>query len=130
MIIFRKGYFLLTLILLTTEILIALFIHDGIIRPYIGDFLVVILIYCFVRSFFKISVLNAAIGTLLFAYVIEFLQYLNFVQMLGLQKSKMANVIIGNRFEWIDMLAYTLGIALVLLTERMRPPKRPFLSTC
>jgi len=122
MITFRKQYFFLTALLFAIEILIAMFLHDGIIRPYIGDFLVVVLIYCFVRSFLNVSIIIAAIGTLFFAYLVEFLQYLNLVKVLGLQNSKIANLLIGNLFEWIDMLAYTLGIVLVLFLERMRSP--------
>ena len=122
MITFRKQYFFLTALLFAIEILIAMFLHDGIIRPYIGDFLVVVLIYCFVRSFLNVSIIIAAIGTLIFAYLVEFLQYLNLVKVLGLQNSKIANLLIGNLFEWIDMLAYTLGIVLVLFLERMRSP--------
>jgi hypothetical protein len=110
-------------LIFSIEVLIAMFLHDGIIRPYIGDLLVVMLIYCFVRSFFKLSVLNAAIGTVIFAYLVEFLQYLNLIQILGLQKSKVANLVLGNFFEWIDMLAYTLGIALVLVVEKTRSLK-------
>jgi hypothetical protein len=123
MLTFRKHYFLFVVLIFVIELLIAMFLHDGIIRPYIGDLLVVMLIYCFVRSFFKLSVLNAAIGTLIFAYLIEFLQYLNLIQILGLQNSKMANLVLGNFFEWIDMLAYTLGIALALVVERSRSLK-------
>jgi hypothetical protein len=123
MLTFRKHYFLITVLLFVTEVLIARFLHDRIIRPYIGDFLVVILIYCFLRSFFKVSILKAAIGTLIFAYLVEFMQYLNLIQKLGLQNSKIANLILGNLFEWIDLLAYTLGIGLVLLIERIESPK-------
>ena len=35
--------------LLLTEILIGLFVHDHIVRPYIGDVLVTILLCCFCR---------------------------------------------------------------------------------
>lgn len=37
--------------LFIVETLIALFLRDAFIRPYMGDVLVVILIYCFVRIF-------------------------------------------------------------------------------
>ena len=37
--------------LFIVETLIALFVRDAFIRPYMGDVLVVILIYCFVRIF-------------------------------------------------------------------------------
>ena len=43
---FRPIYFYWTIVLFFVEVLIALFVHDGIIRPFLGDVLVVILIYC------------------------------------------------------------------------------------
>jgi len=36
--------------LLLIEILIALFVHDEFIRPYVGDALVVIVLYCECRK--------------------------------------------------------------------------------
>jgi hypothetical protein len=114
---FHKGYAGLSMLLLLTEIAIAVFVHDGIIRPYIGDLLVVILIYCFIRSFYLKPVWATALAVLLFAYIIEILQYLRIVELLGLGHSRFANIIIGNAFAWMDMLMYTAGIALVLLVE-------------
>lgn len=115
---FHKGYFLLAALLFVTEVLIALLMNDRFIRPYFGDFLVVILMYSFIRSFLQISVVKLAIAVLLFAYIIEILQYLNLVKLLGLQDSKFANTVIGNSFEWTDMLAYTFGIAVVIFIEK------------
>ncbi|MFN7115538.1 MAG: DUF2809 domain-containing protein [Saprospiraceae bacterium] len=124
---FKSLYFITFIILLLSEILIALYLHDGIIRPYIGDFLVVILIYCFVRAFFKVSVVAAAIGVLLFLYMIEILQYFKMVKVLGLQDIKLARIIIGTDFSWLDIMAYTLGIAFVLVIEKYNLGKRSFL---
>ena len=120
MFVFRKNYFLLTIILLFVEICIALFINDRFIRPYLGDFLVVILLYCFVRSFFNVPVNQTAIGVLIFAFVIEGLQYIQLVNILGLQDSKLANVVLGNSFSWMDMLTYVLGICFVLVCEKIK----------
>ena len=120
MFVFRKNYFLLTIILLFVEICIAVFINDRFIRPYLGDFLVVILLYCFVRSFFNISILLAAVIVLVFAFGIELLQYLNFVKVIGLQHSKIANTVLGHSFAWMDILAYVLGIFFVLVCERIK----------
>lgn len=39
------------IVLLAVEIFIALFVHDSVVRPYIGDVLVVIVLYFFVRIF-------------------------------------------------------------------------------
>lgn len=115
----HNSYLIITGILLCTEILIAAFMHDTIIRPYGGDFLVVILIYCFIQSFFNLSVIKLSIGVLLFAYTLEGLQYFKLVQLLGLDNSELAKTIIGIHFEWIDMIAYTLGILSVLILEKI-----------
>ena len=115
---FKLSYFVITILLFITEVCIALFLHDKIIRPYIGDFLVVILIYCFLRSFFNFSILSIAIATWIFACTVEFLQYLNIVHKIGLQNSKLAVIIVGNSFDWADILAYTLGIMVVVYVEK------------
>lgn len=115
---FSLRYFILTIVLFITEVLIALYLNDPFIRPYVGDFLVVILIYCFVRSFIQARVLPVALAVLAFAYLVETLQYLNIVKHLGLSHSRLANVVIGNHFSWEDMLAYTLGVGLILLVDK------------
>lgn len=117
---FNPRYFVYAILLFITEVLIALFVHDQFIRPYIGDFLVVILIYCFVKSFLNTPVVPTAIGVLFFAYTVELLQYFRIVEVLGLQHSRAARIIIGSAFEWRDMLAYTLGILAVVLIEKRR----------
>ncbi|MEO8769631.1 MAG: DUF2809 domain-containing protein [Ferruginibacter sp.] len=125
---FNKKYFILTLVLFVTEVLIALYAHDKIIRPYIGDVLVVILIYCFFKSFLNVSVLPLAIAVLIFSFCIEFLQYLHIVDLLGLSQYKIARIVIGTSFAWTDILAYCVGIGIVLLVERpsLSPPKKRF----
>lgn len=114
----HPKYLILALVLFVVEICIALFFHDNFIRPFVGDFLVVILIYCFVRSFFNLPTLKLAIGVLIFSFFIEILQYFKIVNVLGLQQSKIAKIVIGTSFEWTDLVAYTLGIGLVLLLDR------------
>lgn len=116
---FKFGYLILALLIFSVEILIALFVHDNFVRPYVGDFLVVILIYSFLRSFLNLSVRTVAVISLLFCYLIETLQYFNIAEKLGLQNSKPAAIIIGNSFSWTDIFAYTAGILFVLLSEKM-----------
>ena len=115
----RLIYLLTGLLLFVTEVLIALYVHDSIIRPHIGDLLVVIMIYCFVRAILNTGIVTAAVATLAFAYLIEILQYFKIVKLLGLDHLLWARVIIGTHFSWIDMLAYTAGIALVLVLEKI-----------
>ena len=115
---FHKTYFGLTILLFVIEVLIALFVNDRIIRPYIGDVLVVMLIYCFVKTFLNTKVFPTAIGVLLFAIGIETLQYFNIVEKLGLQENRLARTVIGASFEWMDILCYGVGILMVLAVEK------------
>jgi hypothetical protein len=102
------------------EVLIAIYVKDAIIRPYGGDFLVVILMYCCVRAVFNVGVKWAAVGVLLFAFLIEGLQYIHIVDRLGLQNHQLARTVIGVGFEWFDLLAYTLGVIFIIVIESMR----------
>ncbi len=117
---FDKYYFSIAVIIFMIEVLIALFIHDQWIRPYFGDVLVVILIYSFFKAFFDLPVTGLSLGVMLFAYTIEFLQYLKIVNHLGLEHSQLARTVIGTSFAWIDLLAYTIGIAIILFVEKYR----------
>lgn len=119
MLTYNRNYFTITILLFAIEVLIATFVHDLIVRPYIGDLLVVILIYCFVKSFFKFPIVSTAIAVLLFSFLVEFLQYLKIVEVLGLQKNKIARIIIGTSFSWFDLVLYTIGISIVLLIEKL-----------
>ena len=115
---FNKNYFLIFLLIIIIEILIALFIHDSFIRPYFGDLLVVILIYCFIKSFYPTPKVKTAIAVLLFACSIETLQYFSLADQLGLQHSKVARIMIGSSFDWKDIAAYIAGIVLLLFIEQ------------
>ncbi|MDP9081807.1 MAG: DUF2809 domain-containing protein [Bacteroidota bacterium] len=117
---FYKNYFLCFLLLFALEFIIGTSIHDQIIRPYGGDFLVVILIYCLVKSFVNGPVLKTACCVLVFAYLVELSQYYHLVAILGLQHSKVARIILGTQFSKADLFAYTLGILLALFIENVK----------
>jgi hypothetical protein len=115
---FNKKYFFLSLLLFTIEVCIALFFHNRFIRPLFGDFLVVILLYCMLKSVFSISVKTAAISVLIFSFLVEIMQYFQLVKILGLQDNKLACIVIGTSFAWEDLVAYSLGILTVYLVEK------------
>ena len=115
---FNRTYFAFTVFLFLLETVIALFVHDNFIRPYFGDFLVVMLLYCFLKSFLNVSVWVAASFVLLFSFAIETAQYFNMVEKLGLEHYKIAKVVLGNSFAWMDLLAYVLGILAVISIEK------------
>lgn len=116
---FNKIYFVWATILFMIEVGIALFFHDEWIRPLFGDFLVVIFLYCLLRSFIEID-LKVAIGAvLLFSYLIEFFQYLNYVEVLGLSHNRLAATVMGTYFSWADIWMYTFGLVLVFIIEKL-----------
>lgn len=114
-----RRYFVAAAILFVTEVLIALLVHDNFIRPYFGDTLVVILIYCALRAVFPWRMWPTAIGTLLFAFVIEGLQYGNLIHHLGWEDSALARTIIGHSAAWGDIWAYIGGFVLIVVGERL-----------
>ena len=116
----RIKYALLSALLLLLEVLIALYVHDNFIRPYIGDVLVVILIYCVVRIFIPEKVRLLPVYVFIFACFTEFMQYLNIVEVLGLQDNKFFNILIGTVFDWSDIISYGAGCILLGIYEMMR----------
>jgi hypothetical protein len=115
----NKTYFCLFLLIFFTEVLIAMYVHDSLVRPYFGDLLVVILIYCFIKSFLNTKVFPTAIFVLLFAFAVEALQYLDIVETFQI-KNRILRTVLGTSFEWNDILAYISGILIVLLVEKAR----------
>ena len=112
----NPKYLKLTLLLLAIEIFIAVYVHDSFVRPFFGDFLAVIFVYCGLRIFMENS-FKTAIRSLGIAYLIETLQYFKFIEITGLIKYKVLAILIGNSFSWYDILAYTLGFMAILLVE-------------
>jgi hypothetical protein len=74
---FHKKYAILSFGLFMVEISIALFIHDRLIRPFVGDMLVVILIFTICRSFINPNYFWLAFCVLIFSFAVEIGQYFN-----------------------------------------------------
>lgn len=110
--------FLIFIALFLIEVCIALFVNDRIIRPYGGDFLVVIMIYHFLKAFVHMRYQLLLPLVLVFAYAIELCQLFNIVELLGLKDNVLLRTVIGTSFSWGDMVAYTLGVGLCYMIER------------
>lgn len=108
---FSYKFLLITIIIFLIEVSIATVFKNIVwLRSYFGDVLVVILIYTFILSFFEIknkSLLN--LGIFIFACLIEFAQYFHFAELLGFQDNKIAMIVLGNSFSWIDIFCYAIG---------------------
>ena len=115
---FNAKYALAFVAIFLVEACIALYVHDRVIRPYVGDVLVILLIYAFVRMLFEVrDHVRLAAGILLFAYLVEVGQYFDWVTRLGLADSRLATVVMGTAFDWRDLLSYTIGGILLLCTK-------------
>jgi hypothetical protein len=117
---FSLPYALAALAVFITEIGIALYVHDALIRPYIGDSLAVILVYLSLRAVTPMSVLQAVTAALVFAFAIEFGQMFHLIDRLGLRGNRIAGFILGGYFDVKDLAAYVAGAVVVLVVEGLR----------
>ncbi len=114
----NKRYIWLFIILFLVELCIALFVHDRIIRPFVGDVLVVVLIYFFLKIFWNAPNWKVALVVLIFAFSVEILQYFNIVELLGLEGNPILATIIGRTFDPKDLLAYSIGFLLIVFFDK------------
>lgn len=116
----RLVYLLTTIILLITEVLIALYVHDDFIRPYVGDALVVIVLYTFVRILIPEKGRLLPLFIFIFAVVVEILQGIHIVNILGVADNRFLRTLIGDSFDIKDILCYGVGCILLWLYESKR----------
>ena len=114
---FSKAYFFWFLILFIIEACIAFFSKDGFMRHTFGDVLVVIMVYCFIKSFVRTMPIYVAILVLIISFCVELIQLTNLLQWLHIEGNKAAKLILGNTFHFTDLIAYTFGITIVLIIE-------------
>ncbi|PHS09744.1 MAG: hypothetical protein COA88_03965 [Kordia sp.] len=112
---FNFSSFTAFTLLLLTEISIVIFFKTGFIRHVFGDYLVVLLLYCFLKSFVSISNNTLAGITFLIAFTVEFIQLTPLLKTIGLENHSLANLILGNTFSITDLLAYTLGYITIII---------------
>lgn len=114
---FDLKSFLIFVFIFFIEVLIALFVNDKFIRPFGGDILVVMLMYYFVKAFVKTKPLYIIVPVLLFAYMVEFAQYCQIIDVLSIE-NRILQIVIGSSFSWLDMLCYTVGAAICYFIDR------------
>ncbi|WP_349675006.1 DUF2809 domain-containing protein, partial [Hungatella hathewayi] len=106
------------LVLMVVETLIALYVHDKVIRPYVGDMLVVLVVYCFVRIVIPVKARLMPLYVFVFAACVEVLQYFDLVTLLGLSGNRFARIVFGSVFDVKDLACYAAGCLLLEVWER------------
>lgn len=115
---FNLKYFIASIVLFLVELSIAILHFNAFIRGFLGDVLVILLLYSFLKIFIKNNVLKTAIFVLAFAYFVEFLQFFRLAELFHI-KSKILLIIVGSVFDLWDLVAYTLGFLFILLIEKI-----------
>lgn len=113
----RTAYLLATVLIFLVELFIALFVRDAFIRPYVGDMLVVVLVYTCVRVLFPEKPRLLPLYVFLFAAGVEALQGIRIVELLGLQDNRFFSILIGTTFDWKDIVCYGVGCVLLGVWE-------------
>ena len=116
----RIAYLVATLVFFCIELSIALFVHDKFLRPYVGDILVVVLLYTVVRIFIPDGVRLLPLYIFLFATGVEVLQYFRIVEVLGLSDNRVLSVVIGSVFDGKDIVCYGVGCVILGTYEWMQ----------
>lgn len=118
---FNLKYFLLTIFIFLVEVLIATVLKDNFfIRAYLGDVIVVMLLYTFVKSFVIINKTKLIIGIFAFSCLVEFAQFFHIADKLGFQPGSLMYIVVGNSFSWIDILCYAIGCLILYVFTKFR----------
>ena len=119
----RILYAVATLLLLLTEVFIALYVHDDFIRPYVGDVLVVIVIYTFIRMIIPEKCRLLPLYIFIFAAGVELLQLAKIVEILGVEDNTFLKTLIGSVFDVKDIVCYAVGCVILGVYEWRRTRK-------
>lgn len=96
--------------ILLVEILIAtVFARVALVRAFLGDYLVVMLLYHALRAVTSLSPRRTARGVFAFACLVELSQCFHLVDRLGLRQGGFLAIALGNSFSLPDLLMYLLG---------------------
>jgi Protein of unknown function (DUF2809) len=110
--------------MLLVEVAIARYVRTGLIRSFVGDVLVVVLVYTVLRACLALPAKYLALTAFVFACCIEVLQAFHLVELLDLHAQKplqrALRMALGATFDWWDFVAYACGYALSISGEFWR----------
>ncbi|MCP1647049.1 MULTISPECIES: DUF2809 domain-containing protein [Pseudomonas aeruginosa group] len=98
--------------------------HLGWLRGFGGDVLAVIWLYCLLRAALDAPAHWLAAAALACGLLIEFGQFLaaTFHWQIG---NRALRIVLGATPDWLDVLAYCIGFALILVARQARMALRP-----
>ncbi len=119
---FSLRYAILAVLVLLAEVAIAtVFRRVTWMRAYLGDVLVVVLLYFSVLAVVEVKRKDVLAGGLfVFAVAVEILQFFKLADSLGLAPGSLPHILLGNTFSWLDIVCYGLGCLLIVMFVRRR----------
>ena len=113
----RIFYIISFLVIFCIEVFIALYVRDSFVRPYMGDALVVVLVYSFVRIFIPTGVPVCRFTfscSLVCRSAAIFSSWLETWDHQPCIKNHL-----GSTFDWKDIVCYGAGCILIFLFEQI-----------
>lgn len=111
-------YGIAALLLFGCELVIGMWLNDWhFVRSYLGDVLVIPLIYCLIRIFTSRlpRSMPALVGCI--GIIAEITQYFRLYAVLGFEKHSLPAILLGTSFSWWDIVSYAAGVVLIYLAE-------------
>lgn len=120
----RAPYLLAAFFLVAVEVFIAAFVHDGFVRPYLGDTIATILVYVVLMVFPAVTSNWAIMGALVVSFLVEWMQFIHMLEYVGMENNKMAVLFFGSAASWEDVVAYSIGGVMVYLFTQKETLKK------
>ena len=112
---------LIAIFIFIVEVLIATELKNiFFVRAYLGDVLVVMLMYYFIKAFFDFNSKKLIVGIFIFSCLMEFAQYFHFGELMGFTDNRIVMIMLGNSFSWLDILCYFAGCAILFLITNIK----------
>ncbi|MBQ8121383.1 MAG: DUF2809 domain-containing protein [Ruminococcus sp.] len=112
----RLIYAAVFAVLFAVEIIIGLYVHDQFVRPYIGDMLVVVLLWALVRMIIPFRAVWLSGAIYVFAVLVELSQMIPLVDFLEIE-NRLIRVLMGTSFAVGDLFAYAAGCIVTAIVD-------------
>ena len=112
----RLTFLAAFVLLLAAEVLIALFVHDSFVRPYVGDMIVTVVVWSFLRIIFPDKFRLMSLYVMIFAVLVEVGQYFHYTELLGITNPVLVTMM-GTSFAWADIACYAVGCVVAAVAD-------------
>ncbi|MBU5488076.1 DUF2809 domain-containing protein [Clostridium sp. MSJ-8] len=120
----RIKYLIIFIIIFMVEVFIGAYSHSGIIRNYVGDILVIPIMYFFIRIIYPKRIRKLPYILFLFAVIVEILQYMKINNILGIEGSSLLGILLGSTGDIKDILCYFIGTIIIIIIDVIENRRR------